>query len=247
MNCGDIHELSPLWHSGELEADQRKEFDAHAAGCAECTAELRDQRTNDARLREAMAAEAEELSPAAHSVQNRVQRSIARERRMRLMVPALAAAAILLVGIFVWNNHRQVAAQTAPIFADAARDHTAEVINQAPRRWRVNAADIATVESSQGIPDSAVRSLEATGYHLERAKICRLGATPYVHLVYSKDGHEFSVYMKARGNQPLPDADSSSGKLELASFARGNVQAVIVTDAPHGECAKFAHQAEGAL
>jgi len=247
MDCRDIHERSTLWHSGELEADQRKEFDAHVAGCRECAAELRAQWANDARLREAMAPELEALSPSAHSVQNRVRRLIARERRVRLLVPALAAAAVLVVGIFVWNSHRQVTTQTAPIFAAAARDHTAEVINQAPRRWRVNAADIAAVESSQGIPDSAVRSLEATGYHLDRAKICRLGATPYVHLVYSKDGHEFSVYMKARGNQPLPDADSSSGKLELASFARGNVQAVIVTDAPHGECAKFAHQAEGAL
>jgi anti-sigma factor RsiW len=247
MNCGNIHELSPLWHSGELEADRRKEFDAHVAGCPDCAAELRDQWANDARLREAMASDIEEQAVSATSVQNRVLRSIARERRMRLLVPALAAAAVLVVGISFWNSHRQIATQTAPIFADAARDHTVEVIDQAPRRWRTNAADIAVLEASQGIADSDVRSLEATGYHLERAKVCRLGATPYMHLVYSRDGHEFSVYMKARGNQPLPDADSSSGKLELASFARGRVQAVIVTDAPHGECAKFAHEAESTL
>ena len=54
MNCADIHELSPLHHSGELDAGQLKAFDAHVAGCSKCDADLRDQWSNDARLRDAI-------------------------------------------------------------------------------------------------------------------------------------------------------------------------------------------------
>ena len=57
MNCGDINELSPLWHSGELEAGRQKEFDAHVSACPECASEMREQWSGDARLREAIAAE----------------------------------------------------------------------------------------------------------------------------------------------------------------------------------------------
>ena len=49
-----------------------------------------------------------------------------------------------------------------------------------------SAADIAVIEKAQGISDSDVKALETTGYQLQRAKICRLGGTPYMHLVYAK-------------------------------------------------------------
>ena len=246
MNCAEIHELSPLWHSGELAADQQKAFDAHVAGCSACAAELREQWSNDARLREAIAAE-----PADTQVlEQTVMRRIASDRMRRFAVPIGIAASILLAGVLVARSHQQTQlnnAVVAPVFADAARDHTAEVVNQAPRRWRTQAEELTALESSQGVSDSDVKALEATGYKLQRAKVCRLGGTPYMHLVYVKDGREFSVYLKAKGNQPLPEAESASGNLQLASFSEGRVQAVIVTDAPKGECAKFAKAAEGAL
>jgi hypothetical protein len=121
------------------------------------------------------------------------------------------------------------------------------VIKQAPRHWRTEAADIAVIEKAQGISDSDVKALESTGYQFKRAKICRLGGTPYVHLVYAKNGREFSVYMRVRGDRNVRDTASNSGVLQLAAFSRGRVQAVIVTDAPRGECAQFTRDAEAAL
>ena len=48
MNCADIENLSPLWHSGELDAVQQREFDAHVSACRDCAAEIREQWTGDA-------------------------------------------------------------------------------------------------------------------------------------------------------------------------------------------------------
>ena len=243
MNCADIHELSPLWHSGELDTASQKAFDAHVAGCSGCAADLREEWSNDARLREAIAAEPADTQ----AIERGVMRRIARERMLRWAIPAAAIAAVLVAGILVRSRAAADSAVVAPVFADAARDHTNEVVNQARRRWRTDPTEVAALETSQGISGVDVKALEATGYKLQRAKVCRLGGTPYMHLVYAKGGREFSVYMKVRGNQPLPETESASGNLQLASFSHGRVQAVIVTDAPKGECAKFAHDAEGAL
>ena len=58
MNCEDIDQLSALWHSGELEEARQKAFDTHLASCEACLAGIREQWSNDARLREALADEA---------------------------------------------------------------------------------------------------------------------------------------------------------------------------------------------
>jgi anti-sigma factor RsiW len=245
MNCGDINELGPLWHSGELDASRQCAFDAHVAVCPDCATEIRDQWTNDARLRDAIAEEPADT----RAVGRRVMRRIARERLRRWLMPAMAAAAAVVATVFLLTSQRQAPASPvfATIFADAARDHTVEIVKGAPRRWRTDAADIAALEVTQGISDSDVKALEATGYKLERAKVCRLSGTPYMHLVYTKGGREFSVFMRVRGAQPVPEAASSSGNLQLATFTRGRVQAIVVTDAPRGDCARFAHDAEAAL
>jgi len=246
MNCEDINRLSALWHSGELEQARQKAFDAHLASCAACATGIREQWNNDTRLREALAEEPADT----RAVEQRVIGQIARERVSRLVwrgvVPALAAAAALVAAVVFLNSQRGTPVNPA-ILSDAARDHNVEVIKQAPRHWRTDAADIAIIEKAQGISDSDVKAIETTGYQLQRAKICRLGGTPYMHLVYEKDGREFSVYMRVRGDQKVRETASDSGDLQLGAFTRGRVQAVIVTDAPRGECAQFMRDAEAAL
>jgi anti-sigma factor RsiW len=246
MNCEDINRLSALWHSGELEESRQKAFDTHLAACPACATGIREQWNNDTRLREALAEEPADT----RNVEQRVKQQIARERVSRWMwrgvVPALAAVATIVAAIMFLSSQRGTPVNPT-ILSDAARDHTVEVIKQAPRHWRTDAADIALIEKAQGISDSDVKAIETTGYQLRRAKICRLGGTPYMHLVYAKDGREFSVYMRVRGDQKLRETASNSGDLQLGAFTRGRVQAVIVTDAPRGECAQFMRDAEAAL
>lgn len=245
MNCGEINELSALWHSGELGPSRQRAFDTHIASCPDCAANIREQWTNDARLRAAIAEEPADT----HELEGRVMRRISRERLSRWLIPAVAAAAAVLAAatLPIWHRQAPVNPILAPVLADAARDHTIEVVKQTPRRWRTDPAEIAALEVAQGISNADVKALDATGYKLERAKVCRLGGTPYMHLVYAKGGREFSVFMRVRGDRPVPEAASSSGNLQLASFARGRVQAIVVTDAPRGDCARFTKDAEAAL
>lgn len=243
MNCEDIHKLAPLWHTGELDAAQRAELDVHVGSCRNCAAELREQAAEDVRLRETMAAEVVDT----RAIEERTMRQIRKERLRRWLVAGTAAAAVVVAALIV-NSHRAATAVPPPaIFADAARDHRTEVVEKRQRRWRTEPADLAALEASQGISPDDVRAIEATGYKLQRAKICRLGGTPYMHAVYTKGGREFSVYLRVRGAQAVAETESSTSGLQLASFARGALQAVIVTDAPQGECAKFARTAEDAL
>ena len=241
MNCGDIEEFAPLWHSGELDSERRAEFDAHVSGCAACGAELREQETADEQLRRIVATEPADT----RAIEEQVRRRIARGKLRRWALPGLAAAAAL-IAIVLWRAPKPTPINPA-LVADAVRDHTAELVNHAPRRWRADASEIGTIEKSQGIEDADVKALEATGYQLQRARICRLGGAPWIHLVYARDGREFSVYMRVKEGQSVPESAESAGSLQLASFTHGRVQAVIVTDAPKGECAKFAKDAEHAL
>jgi anti-sigma factor RsiW len=246
MNCGEIHELLPLWTTGELEASRRLAVGAHLHDCPDCAAELRQREAEDALLREAMAVESARDLMTARDLERRVMRRIADERSRRWLWPSVAAAAATLAAVLLLTQHHPVQANPA-VFSDAARDHTVEIVQKAARHWRTAPAELAALEDSQGISDADVKAVEATGYRLERAKICRLAGLPYMHLVYAKDGREFSVYMRATGGKPVPEADSTSGNLQLASFARGRVQAVIVTDAPRGDCLQFTRDAEAAL
>lgn len=246
MNCGDINKLSALWHSGELEEARQKAFDAHLASCPACTAGIREQWNNDVRLRHAIAQEPADTRDIEQGVMRRIARQRVRRRVWLRVLPAMAAAAAIVAAVLFFTAPRGTPVNPA-ILSDAARDHTVEVIKQAPRRWRTEAADIAVLEKSQGISDSDVKALETTGYRLQRAKICRLGGTPYMHLVYAGNGRQFSVYMRVRGDKNVRETASNSGDLQLAAFTRGRVQAVIVTNAPRGECAQFTRDAEAAL
>ena len=246
MNCEDTIELSPLWHTGELDSGRRQAFDTHIASCVECAAELRDQSAMDAHVRESFTQESARDFAAAGELERRVMRQIAGDRMRRWMVPGMAVAAAILAAVLFTRVHRAAPPNPA-VFADAARDHTVEVIQETPRRWRTAPAEIATLVASQGLTPADVKAVEVTGYQLQRGKICRLGGMPYLHLVYGNAGHEFSVYMKVRRDKPTTDSAASEHSLQLASFTRGQVQAVIVTDASRDDCDKFAKAVEDAL
>ncbi len=51
---------------------------------------------------------------------------------------------------------------------------------------------------ARAYPASAIAALGTTGYRLERARLCFLKKQIFLHLVYTKDGSQFSVYLRPR-------------------------------------------------
>lgn len=127
-----------------------------------------------------------------------LERSI-RERIQGPLVPRWAfavAASIVLVIAGGVGYHAFVKPQTPPICVAAAQDHQREIVQGDPRTWLSDVSAIQSLAQKQGVPASAISALATTGYRLERARLCFLKRQIFLHLVYTKDNAEFSVYLR---------------------------------------------------
>lgn len=158
----------------------------------------------------------------------RLERSI-RERIQKPLLPrwALAIAAGIVLAIAGGVAYRAFfAPQTPPICVAAAQDHQREIVNGEPRHWLSDISAIQSLAEKQGVPGSAVTALGTTGYRLERARLCFLKKQIFLHLVYTKDDAEFSVYLRPPSGL---FNDSVRGEETLAYFETDRVTAVFVS------------------
>jgi hypothetical protein len=189
-----------------------------------------DQAGFDARLREAVLAEEVDTD----SVNRRIRQKIRGPRRIMAGAGIAAAVLIALLGYVVWSN-----ARVSRLYADAAVDHRREVIDNQPRAWVTDPAAIAGLALRQGLPASTPAHIAMAGYRLERGKLCRLAGLVYLHLVYSNDSGEVSVFLGQPAGEPVPKPVRSAdrGEEHLASVKTDLLAAVVVTD-QSGEAAR---------
>jgi anti-sigma factor RsiW len=264
MNCGEIARQAPLYITGELDARQAAEFDAHLRTCEECMRELERQARIDARLREAVLTEEDDTSRIDHRVREMIAAKAARHpvpvfrprfRGWAAAALAIAAAAIVLAGVGYRTLVRQ---PVAPVYAAAARDHGIEVVQHQWRPWLTDPSQIATLAEQQGIARSVVTALASGGYRLSRGKLCFLDHRIFLHLVYTDGIREFSVYLRTRDSKPLPVAarEISNGKPlctsdldgeHVASIETPQLTAVIVTGESSDAALKLARFASAVL
>jgi len=86
--------------------------------------------------------------------------------------------------------------------------------------------------------------LAATGYRLQRARLCFLQKQIYLHLVYSKDANLYSVYLRRRSSDPAFSRSVRSAKAgaeDLAYFQTNSLTAVFVGHTPGASAAQFAN------
>ncbi|MGA8768456.1 MAG: zf-HC2 domain-containing protein [Candidatus Acidiferrales bacterium] len=257
MHCSDISELAPLYIAGEVDSQRAAEVDAHLKTCPACMRELETQARLDARLREVLIAEELDVS----RVNRRIRELIAADsagrlvpRPRRWVTAAMGIAAALLV---IAAGYLLMPAHVARVYADAATDHHLEVLEQQPRRWLTDPAKIAALAEQQGISDSVPRAL-TSGYHLDRAKICRLDDRLFLHVVYSDGTREFSLFLRARNGEKLagPIRGFANGRLlricdaggeHLSSFETSRLTALVATDQPADAALGFARELSASL
>jgi hypothetical protein len=159
---------------------------------------------------------------------SRVELAI-RDRIRHRHVPgwiAAAAAVIAMVAASVLSYRIFHQEQTPPICVAAAQDHQREIVQGEPRPWLSDISAIQSLAEKQGVPASAITALDTTGYRLERARLCFLKKQIFLHLVYTKDGAEYSVYLRPPSGL---FNDSVHGEEALAYFETSRVTAVFVS------------------
>ena len=171
----------------------------------------------DQRLRASILAEEVDTSRVVAAVRNQTRKP----RRVALWALATAAAASIALAAFLWP-------QIPPICVAAAQDHEREIVKGEPRRWLTVLSAIDALAEKQGVPASAIAALGTTGYRLERARLCFLKKQIFLHLVYTKDGSQYSVYLRPRTDE-ASFSNSVRGAENLAYFETNRVTAVFVS------------------
>jgi anti-sigma factor RsiW len=220
MNCNDVITQSALYLSGEIDSP---EFRAHLESCPACCREIRKQAAFDALLREGILAEEIHTDTLQRRIYQATRQATRRSRWIYAASGIAAALLIAIAGYITWSNMR-----IARIYSDAALDHRREVIEHQPRTW---SSDIDELVQRRGLPPS-ISQIAQAGYHFDRGKYCRLNGRGFLHLVYSKDGGEYSVFLRGAAEEPFSSAErsSDSGPEHVVSFQTEQCAAMIVTD-----------------
>jgi anti-sigma factor RsiW len=239
MNCVDISEQAPLYLAHELSGPDLRAFETHLDRCRSCAEEIELQVSIDARLRASIGSEIPETADLETVVRRQI-RMVSRARRRRFL--AAAAAVVFSVAGSAWWFTR-----TPRIYADAARDHQAEVVEHQPRRWRSELADVNALASRFGLPASAVAALGPAGSTLVHAKICRLDGLQVLHLVYKSGTREISLFVRRNDAGAATNAPVLVGHDYVDAFRTPRFSAIVVAAASRTDCLSFAQAAAAVL
>jgi hypothetical protein len=206
----------------------------------------------DQRVRESLLSEKIDTSRVEQAVRQRIQapqRHIPRLRhtpRRRQTLGWTVAAAILIAMLVAGALYRRQAAPALCIAA--AQDHQNEIVDGQPRKWLRDLPAIQSLAQKQGVPVSAVAALATSGYRVERGRLCFLRGQIFLHLVYTRDGSEYSVYLRSQDKVARIDRsvrEVSVGPEHSAYFETNRLTAVFV--GPQAGVAAFARAGAAVL
>lgn len=243
MNCSEARYYTPLKLSGELEGALLHKFDAHLFICPSCRQNLRDDTDLDISIRNA----SDERWDFGH-VEARVLATIRSEgtpeSRRRPLIWGLGMAAAVLtmvIGLAFYLFPERKSPLT--IYRDAADDHRAEVAGHMKLKWEHDPGAILALVSRVGGTGILTEQIAPPGFHLDRARICKLLSHRYVHLVYSDGQREVSYFVRSRNGEELTGSPALevNGKaihvdtvrdLQVAGFQSDSVTVLLVSDEP---------------
>jgi len=246
MNCQEVQRLV-MYDSAGLDAVRASALRAHLETCSACREQLQQQRELDHRLRAVLLAETLDTSEIEHRVRENIRSNSPPITFSRTVLRfAAVAAAVLLAAVAAWRYWSP--GQPVQICADAAHDHLREVVGKEPRRWVSERPAIDALADRMMISVSALSRFAAPGYHLERARVCRLDRQLFLHLVYSNGAREFSLFLRPeRSGNGAGFYAANFGQEHIASVLTNRTRAVIVSEESAQLAAKLARMAERVL
>jgi hypothetical protein len=152
-------------------------------------------------------------------------------------------AALMALTLVTYLSLRPSAPFPLTIYRDAADDHRAEVVEHMKLRWAQDDASILSLLKTVGATEELTQQITPVGFHLDRARICKLLSHRYVHLVYSDGTREVSYFLRSREGEELTGKPivTVNGKavyldsvrdLSVAGFQTQNVTVLMVSDEP---------------
>ena len=260
MTCSQAEYLSPLYWSGELEAQAIAELESHLKECPHCAQEFEHQQHADEALRGMVLAEPVDDG----AVRERVRESLWPSRphwqvvAKRVAVSAAGIAAVALVSFAGWNIIASHTSSVPTVYADAAQDHYDEVVKRYPRGWLTSPADINAFIKEHAGDASVIPALAPAGYHIDRVRLCELEVSNYVHLVYTDGEHDISFFIRQQDGETLagkmvlkvkgtPIHAEQSGDLYVSGFQSSEFTVLVVTGESEERALHFAVGAANAL
>ena len=200
MNCPYVDSVADAYLSGEIENAQWK---THIAGCAWCSSKLAEEAELDLLLKHALTEEPISTQP----LEARIRRSINHYgapmrppiRVFRYSVAAMLIFAALSLATFGYAKSR---IDRTAICVDAADDHREEVIDKAPRKWKIDPQDLQTLSQKMTGDSGLAQRIALAGYQFSGARTCYLHGKRYMHLRYSNGSNEISVFLRHRDEHP---------------------------------------------
>jgi anti-sigma factor RsiW len=243
MNCSDISELAPLYLTGELEPARAEAFAGHVGECAACREEIGQQEAFDRQLRSSILEEDIDNRAVDQRVRDRIDAG--RRTSRRRLVATSGIAAVLLIGIVGYKTISS--SRTKLLDAAAARDHRLELVDLQPRNWFADRASIERLAGRQGLPVS-VAAFAPAGYRLAKGKLCLLDGQVFLHLVYTNDTGNFSLFLRRPADGMAAGIHTGTFSAEyVAGFQDTQVIAMIVSERPGDQVLRLARSAASFL
>ena len=246
MNCDRVHDVLPLYLSGELRGEEMADMRLHLQECEHCAMAVRADRELDNALRAAMLEETADVS----AVLGRVQQRIATpwwKRRPQLISLRMAAVAVILVFALIGLPRVYVHQVQRNMALAAASDHYDDLVLLRHSDWERKPEDVARfMQAKFPQKQDLLPSITPAGASLEKVRVCKLRGTSYAHFVFSTGTVETSVYLRAnpdRGSayQAAHLLDGDHG-LEVTGFSSANLTGMVVGQRGSVPTVEIAHR-----
>ena len=232
MNCDRVHDVLPLYLSGELRGEEMSAMRLHLEECEHCAKAVQSDRDLDDRLRTAMLEETVDVS----AVLDRIHKRIAApwwKRTPKLISMRMAAVAMILVFAFIALPGLYVHQAQRNMALAAASDHYEDLVLLRHADWKYKPEDVTRFMQAQfPLNQGLLPSITPAEASLEKVRLCRLRGTTFAHFVFRTGTVETSVYLLANPDRATPYQaahlrDGDHG-LEVSGFSSAGMTGMVV-------------------
>ncbi len=232
MNCDRVHDVLPLYLSGELRGEEMADMRLHLEECERCAMAVQADRELDNALRIAMLEETADVSAVLDRVHERIAAPWWKRRAQLISLRMAAVAVILLFALIVLPRFYVHQAQRNMALA-AASDHYQDLVLLRHSDWEHKPEDVTRfIQAQFPQKQNLLPSITPPGASLEKVRLCKLRGASYAHFVFRTGTVETSVYLLANpdGGAPYQAAYLRNGDhgLEVAGFSSAGMTGMVV-------------------